>query len=297
MERAEGLAADLLIGAFDTHVHCAPDVVDRYSDFFGIAQDALRAGMAGVAFKDVGHPTVDRAYAVRHDFPELVAAGGIVLDHPVGGLNPFAVEQCLKRGGRVVWMPVVHSHHMVSRCLSGAVKTVVPQDCPIDRSISIVSADGQLTESAKEIVALVGERRATLMTGHVSPLEALQLTKFALANRVGHVVVNHPCGHAIGASDEMQRDLADAGALMEHCYAQCTPGLDGLSIDRIIASIHAVGPDRCIIATDLGQSFNPRPVDGLRFFLRDLLIAGLSTEELRTMVQTNPGRIIDWGGV
>ena len=111
-----------LAGTWDTHVHAAPDAVPRRQDYFAIARAAREMGMVGLVFKDVGQPTVDRAYAVTRRFTGIAAIGGVVLDLPVGGLNPHAVRSVLERGGRVVWMPVVHSRRTVERYREGAVR-------------------------------------------------------------------------------------------------------------------------------------------------------------------------------
>jgi hypothetical protein len=49
-----------------------------------------------------------------------------------------------------------------------------------------------------------------------------------------------------------------------------------------------VGPERTILATDLGQIHNPPPAEGLRIFLRVLLEKGIPADHLKKMVQDNP---------
>src|SRR5215218_10052996 len=87
---------DLLTGAYDIHIHAGPDIVPRSVDFLAVGREAVANGMAGVVFKDIGQPKIDRAYAVRSALPDLRAFGGIVLDRPVGGFNPAAVERSLR---------------------------------------------------------------------------------------------------------------------------------------------------------------------------------------------------------
>lgn len=36
---------------------------------------------------------------------KFTAFGGLCLNHPVGGLNPDAVETSLKLGAKVIWLP------------------------------------------------------------------------------------------------------------------------------------------------------------------------------------------------
>lgn len=283
---------DLLVGAFDTHIHAGPDVVPRSADFLAVAQEAVANGMAGVVFKDIGQPTIDRAYAVRATFPDLLAFGGVVLDRPTGGLNPAAVERSLRLGGRFVWMPVSDARHTVALYAQGRLRLVVPPRLSLDEAISLLDDSGALRDEVRTIIALVAEYDAVLGTGHVSPEEALALTAEARAAGVRRIVVNHPCGTSIGATIAQQVELARLGAYLEHCYAQTTAGLDGLPLATIAEAIRTVGPQSCILATDLGQTFNPTPAAGLRLFIQGLLELGMSRHDVETMTRHNPRALV-----
>jgi hypothetical protein len=211
----------------------------------------------------------------------------------VGGINPIAVEQCLRSGGRVVWMPVVHSLHMVKAQLAGKTKSLMTSTISVQDAITVLDDDGALTSQVREVVALVRDHRAVLATGHISPEEALHLVRFARSEGIERVVVTHPCALATSASVEMQREYAQAGALLEHCYSSCTPGLDDLPVSIIADAIKAVGAEHCLVATDLGQVFNPSPVEGLKEFLRKLHDEGVTERELRTMVRENPSTLFE----
>ena len=52
--------------------------------------------------------------------------------------------------------------------------------------------------------------------------------------------------------------------------------------------IKAVGPERTVLATDLGQVHNPPPHEGMRMYLQVLMEKGIPKEHLRTMVKDNP---------
>jgi hypothetical protein len=284
--------ADHLAGAFDTHVHTGPDVVPRSVDFLAAAREAVANGMAGVVFKDIGQPTVDRAYVVRQAFPDFLAFGGIVLDRPAGGLNPAAVERCLRLGGRFVWMPVADARHTVRLYAEGGLRLVLPPALTLDEAISLTDETGELREEVRVILTLIAEHDAVLGTGHVSPEEALVLIAQAGAAGVRRIVVNHPCGTSIGATVAQQREYARLGAYLEHCYAQTTPGLDGLPLTAITEAIRAVGAQSCILATDLGQTFNPTPVQGLRLFVQGLLDLGIPQPDVEAMTRHNPRALV-----
>jgi hypothetical protein len=287
---------DWLRGAYDTHIHASPDVVPRSVDFLTAARDAHAAGMGAVVFKDIAQPTADRAYAARKLYPGLHAYGGIVLDYPVGGLNPVAVERCLRHGGTFVWMPVSHARHTVRLHQAGKLPALIPPDVSLEESITLLAEDGALRPEVTRILELIVEYDAVLGTGHVSPDEAIALARHARAAGARRIVVNHPSGYAVGATIDQQRELAGLGAYMEHCYAQCTPGLDNIPLSAIAGAIRSVGPAHCILATDLGQTFNPPPAEGLCRFMEGLEQEGIAWDDLLLMTRENPRRLLDGAG-
>ena len=93
-------------GAYDLHMHAAPSPFHRVLDDYGLLEEAGRAGMAGIMLKSHYESTIARAILANiHCASCTKAYGGLVLNWPVGGLNPYAVENAMKRGCRIVWMP------------------------------------------------------------------------------------------------------------------------------------------------------------------------------------------------
>lgn len=88
-----------LCGAFDLHIHAAPDCFDRIGNDIEIAQQAKAAGMRAIAIKSVYESTVSRAWHTMQSVEGLTVYGGVTMDHHVGGVNPAAVDPCLKMGG------------------------------------------------------------------------------------------------------------------------------------------------------------------------------------------------------
>jgi hypothetical protein len=107
-------------GAFDLHVHSYPSLFPRLADDLGLAEAYAAAGFAGFALKSHHESTASRAYLLGRLHPELRVAGGIVLNGFVGGINPSAVEACLRTGGRIVWMPTIDAQGMPRRTAARA---------------------------------------------------------------------------------------------------------------------------------------------------------------------------------
>jgi hypothetical protein len=103
--------------------------------------------------------------------------------------------------------------------------------------------------------------------------------------------VTHPENEKIvGMPVEMQRDLAEAGAMFERCYVSTLEG--PVTVADVAGQIKAVGPRSTVISTDLGQANNPAPVEGLRAYASGLLAAGLTRDELRLVAAENPSRLV-----
>src|SRR5215467_11029489 len=97
----------LLEGAFDTHVHSAPDVLPRKFDDLELAQRFKARKMAGFVLKSHYICTADRATLVNAMVPEVRAYGAIALNNSVGGLNPLAIDIAGRLGNKVVFLPSV----------------------------------------------------------------------------------------------------------------------------------------------------------------------------------------------
>ena len=102
-------ARELLRGAYDTHIHVAPDVVPRIVDDVTLARRFAELGMDGFILKSHYNSTAERAGVVRAAVPGIDALGAIVLNRAVGGMNALAVEVAAREGARTVWLPTVDS--------------------------------------------------------------------------------------------------------------------------------------------------------------------------------------------
>jgi hypothetical protein len=69
-------ARALLRGAYDTHIHVAPDVVPRIVDDFTLGRRFAELGMDGFVLKSHYGSTAERAAVVRAAVPGVQALGG-----------------------------------------------------------------------------------------------------------------------------------------------------------------------------------------------------------------------------
>src|SRR5207237_10570863 len=97
----------LLEGAFDTHIHSAPDVLPRKFNDLELAERFKARRMAGFVLKSHYIWTADRATLVNALHPEIQAFGAIALNNSVGGLNPLALNIDGRLGTIVSSLPSV----------------------------------------------------------------------------------------------------------------------------------------------------------------------------------------------
>ena len=293
-------AWEALQGAWDLHVHVAPDVIERRIDDIDLAHEFLSRGMRGFVLKSHYVPTAERAKVVSRAVPGIAALGAIALNHAVGGLNPVAVELAGRSGATLVWMPTVDAANETAGHLDGG-NAKLPFWAKIQRElaatgiapppITVLNSDGRLCEPARRCVEVIAKYDMILATGHLGRAEIAALVREGREMGVRKILVTHAEFPSQDLSAEEQRELAGMGAWIEHCFT--TMHTNKAPWERVMGAIRAVGPERCIISTDLGQTINPAVSDGFAMFAQKLLEAGFSKDEVRRMAVTNPAAWVE----
>jgi len=106
--------------------------------------------------------------------------------------------------------------------------------------------------------------------------------------------VTHPEFPSQRLPAEDQIALAERGAVMERAFT--TPYTGKCSWEQVFTATRAVGTQRTVWSTDLGQVFNPPVEDGLAIMADRFLEAGFDDEEVRTMAVTNTRWIAEANG-
>ncbi len=290
------LCDELLHGAIDLHQHAAPSVFDRVTDDIGLALESRQRGMRAILLKAHEHDTAGRAALVRRQVPGIEAFGGVVLNDAVGGLNPAAVDGCIRLGGRMVWMPTLAARHHIAffggSHFGASMRARAPARAPAGRGLSVLDEQGALLPVVREILEMIAAADICLSTGHLSLAEIRVLVKEARSLGVRKILVTHPDLALSGIGVEDQRALAAEGALLEKDIITMMPAWQSVSLAQMVASIREVGPASCVLATDFGQLHHPVPPEGMRMFVQMLLEQGIAPEDVRRMVAENPARLL-----
>jgi uncharacterized protein DUF6282 len=292
-------ARELVRGAYDMHVHIAPDTVERIIDDVGLAERCLQLGLAGFQLKSHYTATAERAAVVRRAVPGVEVFGAVTLNRAVGGMNPLAVEIAAREGARTVWLPTVDSLNEMTggHELAPGAKPPVwmrlqqelrEQGVHIE-PIRVLDDQGALLPETHAVLDAVARHELVLATGHLSRDEIFAVVDAAVEKGIATIVVTHPEFPAQDIGIEDQRELAARGALLERCFT--TPHTGKVTWERVFDAIRATGPEHSVLSTDLGQVFNPPVEDGLALMADRLLEAGFDEEEIRTMAVTNTRRL------
>lgn len=292
--------SELIRGAYDLHVHSAPDVLPRKMDDIEMAQRIPAAGMSGYAIKSHYFITSERAQLIYKLYPACDAIGTITLNSSVGGINPTAMEMAARSGVKLVWFPTCDSAHEIAHVFDGNPNKKLPYWAQIiiqmkeagiqAPTISLLNEKGALMPAVYDVLDILAKYDIILATGHVSHEEAFALVQAARERGVRKVVITHVDFPTTFYTVEEQRRFVELGAIMEHCYTTWATGKVDFEVTK--AQIRSIGVQNCILSTDLGQKTALYPDEGLLEFAKRLYDAGFSAQDIRTMTVTNPRRLL-----
>ena len=292
-------AWEALKGGYDLQVHVAPDVIERRIDDLDLAKEFLARGMRGFVLKSHYFPTTERAKVVSRAVPGISAYGAITLNHSVGGLNPVAIELAGRSGCKIVWMPTVDAANETAGRLDGP-NVKLPFWAKIQRELAatgiapppltVLDSTGKVSEGARRCIELIAKHNMILATGHLGRVEIFQLVKAAREMGAQRVLVTHAEFPSQNLTAEEQYELAQMGAFIEHCFTTMYTGKAPWG--AALAAIRKVGPERCVISTDLGQTINPPVAEGFAMFAQQLLDGGFTVDQIRRMAVMNPHSLV-----
>lgn len=319
--RSFELSQELLNGSIDIHIHAGPHISSspRRVDPIQAAIQARDAGMRAIVYMDVFGMSNGTAWLVNIMVPDFKAYGGLIMNTVYGGMNPRAVKTAIHYGDGAKYISFgAHSTYYQAsregRMIDGKFIPLCElypryKSEELDRCIRIPLEEAPGPE-LDEILRLIAENHHIYMiTGHVSPEEALRLVDLAEEYDIKKMVVSSAVTKI--ASVDHLRYMAGKGAFIEYTlaaythttsipkthyyvereYASIDEGMKegpGGGIRAAVEQIQELGADHCIMATDFGVYTLPEPVEGMREFIACMLDIGLPVADIRKMVKTNP---------
>jgi hypothetical protein len=232
----------------------AVDMVDLHGhgdDAHAVAAERA-VGFGTVVLKAHEGSTVERAAIAGDD-----VFGGIVLNSPVGGANPDAVQVAARLGGRVVWMPTVSAANHKAGAHS--------PELSVHRGfelgpVAVTDGDGRLLPAWHDVLDVVVEHDLLLASGHLAADETVVLFTEARRRGAQRLLVNHPLMAFLHWTDEAAQLLQGLDVQLElgilpdllgddaHCSLNLTRGYPPslLAFGGDLGHAEHAGPDTAV---------------------------------------------------
>lgn len=247
------------VGMTDLHVHAAPSLLPRHGNDAETATAENQVGFGAIVLKAHEGSTVERAAALGDD-----VYGGIVLNAPVGGANPDAVEVAARLGGRVVWMPTASAPNHKRGASSPELS--VHRGFEL-RAVEIVDDAGRLLPAWHDVLDVVAAHDLLLASGHLSADETALLFTEARRRGVQRLMVNHPLMAFLHWNDEAAQMLQ---ALDAHLELGILPDLLGDADHASLNLTRSYPASLLVFGGDLGHAHHPGPDTAVAPWLHDL---------------------------
>jgi hypothetical protein len=290
--RPSARARTLVRGAYDLHVHIAPDVPPRRVDDVTLARRFAELGLAGFALKSHYTSTAERAQVVSGAVPGVEVVGTLALNQAVGGMNALAVEIAAREGARIVWMPTVDSPAETAGRTEPKPGDKVPQWARLQHElrelglgvepVNVTDADGALLPETRDVLRAIARHGLILATGHLDRDDTFAVVEGAREEGVAQIVVTHPEFPCQDLSIDDQQELAALGCLLERCLS--TPLSEKTTWEHVFDGVRAVGVEHTLFSSDCGNPDYPPVEDGLALWADRLLGAGFDEDEVRELI-------------
>ena len=284
-------AGDLLKGSGDIHVHTSPSLVPaRKSDIWELIEACAAKKMAFAVIKWHHGDSYSAADAVNKKHEEAFHLyGGLVLNRPVGGLNPYAVDCAISLKARIIWLPTLDAvgHEKAMGQLGGFPFQEVRRKRFPDKGISILTPDGELCDEMKEILSLINGSETVLGSGHISKEEIFVLKRYIESEKLDlHLLINHIDLSVPGLTIKDLKPLAGPNIWFELAYITVS-ALGKTPVQTIINFIKTHPDLPFVLASDSGQSSNPISPEAMERFVTLLLEHGLDAESIHPLLHRN----------
>jgi hypothetical protein len=285
---------EILKGFIDIHVHAGPSIAKRALDAVDLLKRAKEAGYRGVLVKDHYFPTMMGCKMVQDHLGNGVidVYGSMALNNSVGLFNLKAVDTAYNMGAKIIYFPTVSSKNHIDAHKGnfiGAGNSSV-EETPV----VYVDENGVMDPDAVKVLKYMAEKDMVLGTGHGSAWEIDHLIKKAIEVGIKRILVNHPHYH-IGATYEQMSQWAKLGTYIELNVAVFKEGakLGEISWETVSEILKAVPLNRIILDSDLGQSANGCPIEGMYKFITLLMERnGLTSENINLIGKSNPATLL-----
>ena len=275
-----------LSGRCDQHIHSGPDsyfgiyasrawtkpsTSIRLLDNLEAAMEAREAEMRAILLKCTSICTVDRAYSAHKLVPEVEVFGEINMNETIGGLNASAIQRTVRIKPNLLRMVMLSANEPDSK----------------RKDVLATMKDGEPLPDTLEVLKAVAEY--DLILG--CPANTA-MVKAAKSVGVKKISLQHPEYLHVTGKFDLEKEMASLGVYLELCLNTCMPPNPRISYEEYANIIRAIGAQHCVLVSDMGQIYNPTPVQGLRMLIVNMLQQGISEEDIDIMTKENPAYLL-----
>jgi len=275
-----------LSGRCDQHIHSGPDsyfgiyasrawtkpsTSIRLLDNLEAAMEAREAEMRAILLKCTSICTVDRAYSAHKLVPEVEVFGEINMNETTGGLNASAIQRTVQIKPNLLRMVMLSANEPDSK----------------RKDVLATMKDGEPLPDTLEVLKAVAEY--DLILG--CPANTA-MVKAAKSVGVKKISLQHPEYLHVTGKFDLEKEMASLGVYLELCLNTCMPPNPRISYEEYANIIRAIGAQHCVLVSDMGQIYNPTPVQGLRMLIVNMLQQGISEEDIDIMTKENPAYLL-----
>jgi hypothetical protein len=147
------------------------------------------------------------------------------------------------------------------------------------------------------VLDVIAKNDMILASGHLHVSETWIVFEEAQRRGVKRLVFTHP-EDIVGASLNDVRGIAAMGAMVEHSLCMFLEGnkFQSCAPEDLKKHIDAAGVDNTMLCSDLGQTGNISPVEGMRRGVKLCLDLGYADEDIRKMVSLNAAKVLGLEG-
>ena len=284
-QRVAGIdRARLLEGAIDIHVHSYPDDRPRSIDAIEVANWRARASMRAIVLKNHYDSTAGLAY---HGAESRAGYRGVRRRRSQPDRRRHQSRRRRAHGRRLRRLGTDRLDADLRRRESGA-----DVERRIGRS-SRVTQNGELLPGGEATSSrVIAKHNLVLATGHSAPQEALLILREARRQGVQRMIVTHAMNTPVSMSVAEMQEAASLGAFIEFVGGSLTAADAEARMNRFADAIRQIGPEFCVLSSDLGQQGNALPPDGFGEFLVSLRRRGFTSQDVDRMAKQNPARLL-----
>jgi hypothetical protein len=263
-------------------------------------EDVAAAGFRAMLIKDhyFSATPITALLNQTHAHLNVELFSGVPLNNATGGFNKYAVDHGAALGAKLVWMPTFSSknHYYSDQGIKAGFPHTIKKMLQFD-PLTPIDDNGEVKDEVKVILDLIAEHNLILSGGHLHVTEIVKVFEEAKKRGITKLLVNHPT-FIIGATHDDIRFLAlEMGAWIEHSfcmYIKVRASRDAMyPPEELDALIKAATVDKTILASDLGQVGNDRPVAGFRSVIKTCIKLGYSDEDIRKLISGNPKQLLE----